>query len=111
MVLKKWGIFNPLFSNYQFSSTFEHKTIFMEAAYFKNIDQIWLLLNNLKTDEKIELATRLLSSIRPIQKPKKEKEGWRKLSGAWKNDGQSAEELIQFLRTNRHTNRKIESFS
>ncbi len=81
----------------------------MKAGYYKNVEYLWAILEQLGTDEKIELVARIMDSIRPAKASKQDTDGWRKLSGAWANDGQSAEDLIQFLRDNRNTDRQIDS--
>ena len=56
----------------------------MEASYFKNIEYLWALLERLNKEDKIELAARLMGSIRP-NKPEKETPELllEKLAGAW----------------------------
>jgi len=77
----------------------------------KILDTWWTLLKNLSDDLKLELASRLIDSIKKDSpKPPPVNNGWESLFGAWKNDGTSAEELIDFVRSSRLSNRKIESF-
>lgn len=74
-----------------------------------NIESWWSLLKNLNNDIKLELASRLIDSIKKPAPPIKKNDDWKKLAGAWNNEELSAEEMIEFLRDSRFTNRKIES--
>jgi len=75
----------------------------MDANYYKNIEYLWALLERLNKEDKLELAARLMGSLRPNHPPKEDKEAWRKLSGAWANDEDSADDLIKFLKDSRNT--------
>lgn len=86
----------------------------MEAAYFKKVDYLWSLLEELKQEEKIELAARLLGSLRPKKEPEKgegksKEELLESIAGSWSDYGKSAEEIIDFIKESRYTNRKIET--
>lgn len=84
----------------------------MEAVNFNKdaLEKWWALLKNLNHETKIELASRLIDSLKSPNKPEEEKEDLRTLYGAWADENESAEELIEFLRKSRSTNRQIESF-
>ncbi|MCO6480128.1 MAG: hypothetical protein J5I94_26045 [Phaeodactylibacter sp.] len=77
----------------------------------KLLETWWALLSQLSAENRLELASRLINSLK-VSEPeeKKENDEWKKLYGAWADDEQSAEELIQFIRESRAVNRKIESF-
>ncbi len=84
----------------------------MKALNFTNsaLESWWSLLQHLNNDLKLELASRLIDSIKkPLPPTTTKKDGWKKLAGAWKDEEQSAEELILFLRNSRLSNRQIES--
>jgi len=77
----------------------------------KVLDSWWALLKNLSDDIKLELASRLIDSIKKdASKPPPVNAGWESLFGAWKEDGPPAEELITLIRNSRLSNRQIESF-
>ncbi len=81
----------------------------MEASYYKNVEYLWAILEQLNREEKIELAARLMGAVRPGKSKKKEDdEGWKKLYGAWTDDAESAEDLMKFIKENRNVNRQIE---
>ncbi len=70
----------------------------------------WALLAGLSKDNKLELAARLITSLKENDTyPKKKDDGWLKLAGAWK-DEESAEEMANRIRSSRFTNRQIEPF-
>ena len=80
----------------------------MEANYYKNIEYLWALLERLNKEDKLELAARLMSSLRPPKPEPKEEDSWLKLYGAWSEDDKSADDMIHFLRNSRNSNREIE---
>ncbi len=75
-----------------------------------NIESWWSILKNLNNDIKLELASRLIDSIKKPIPPFEENDDWKKLAGAWNNMEQSPEELADFIRNSRFTNRQIEPF-
>lgn len=84
----------------------------MEAVNFNKdaLEKWWALLKHLSSEAKIELASRLIDSLKSPDEPEKKNDDFEKLYGAWADEEESAEELIEFLRNSRSTNRKIESF-
>ena len=78
----------------------------------KILESWWSLLKHLSNDMKLELASRLIDSIKsPVPAKEVNSTDWKKLCGAWKDEKESAEELIVFLKNSRLTNRQIESFN
>ena len=75
-----------------------------------NIESWWSMLRHLNNDIKLELASRLIDSIKEPEPPVKENDDWMELYGSWNDMEQSAEELVDFIRISRFTNRQIESF-
>ena len=90
----------------------------MAVAARKNIDQIWTLLEELKKEEKIELAVRLIDSLRRKKASEKgeakeiapEQKTLNSIAGSWSDFGMETEEITHLIRESRFTNRKIESF-
>lgn len=84
----------------------------MEALNFNKeaLERWWALLQHLNSDAKLELASRLINSLKSPDAPDGEDDDLKKLYGAWNDEEESAEQLIEFLRSSRSTNRKIESF-
>jgi len=82
----------------------------MESAKFDHntIDNWWILLKDLNVDSRIELATRLINSLKPNQDNEKSNEEWTKLFGSWASDSKSAEDMINEIKTSRFSNREIE---
>ncbi len=77
----------------------------------KILETWWALLRHLSVEVRLELASRLINSLKtPDPEEKKEKKDWKKLYGAWADDKESAEELITLIRDSRFVNRQIESF-
>ena len=77
----------------------------------KILESWWALLSRMSAENRLELASRLINSLK-VSEPEEraENDEWKKLYGAWADDEQSAEELIQVIRESRAVNRKIESF-
>lgn len=86
----------------------------MESAKFdrKALENWWMLLRDLNTDLRIELASRLIDSLKPKNESTEEstEDEWMKLFGAWANEEKTAEELIAEIKASRLSNRQIESF-
>ena len=82
----------------------------MKIADINNelLESWWALLRHMSAESRLELASRLINSLK-TEEPK-ENEGWKSLYGAWADDGESAEGLIELIRESRFVNRKIESF-
>lgn len=76
-----------------------------------NIESWWSIIKNLNNDIKLELAGRLIESLKNAPSPiKKEKDDdWLKLYGAWSDKEETAEDLINLIRTSRVSTRQIES--
>ena len=75
-----------------------------------NVESWWSLLKYLNNDIKLELASRLIESLKNTPTPKKEEEDdWLKLYGAWSEEEETAEELIDLIRNSRVSTRQIES--
>jgi len=75
-----------------------------------NIESWWSILKNLNNDIKLELASRLLESMKKPVPPVPKNDGWKQLAGAWNDEPASAEEMITLIKDSRLTNRQIESF-
>ena len=75
-----------------------------------NVESWWSLLKYLNNDIKLELAGRLIESLKSTPSPMKEEndDDWLKLYGAWSDEEETAEELINLIRTNRVSTRQIE---
>ena len=84
----------------------------MKVFNFNNtiLESWWSLLKHLNNNIKLELAGRLIESIKKPASPANKNEDWKKLAGAWNDENESAKDLILFLRNSRLSNRKIESF-
>ncbi len=85
----------------------------MDTINFRSdtLDAYWLLLRHLNAEAKLELASRLIDSLKPVDKKKeKDDKAWKKLYGAWANDKETAEEMIDRIRDARLFNRKTEPF-
>jgi len=84
----------------------------MKVYNFNNkiLESWWALLNNLSNEIKLELASRLIDSLKK-ETPKKPtvNNEWRSLFGAWKEDEMPTEELINLIRDSRISNHSIES--
>ena len=79
----------------------------------KTLEAYWLLLKNLSEDAKLELASRLINSLKPKKNPEKKesKNGiLERLYGAWDDEEESAEEMVERIQKSRFSNREIESF-
>ena len=76
------------------------------------LDAYWLLLKNLSAEAKLELASRLINSLKsePSDQKKESKDKiMERLYGAWNDEEKTAEEIIEFIYNSRVFNRKIES--
>ncbi|MEM1322894.1 MAG: hypothetical protein AAGG75_21695 [Bacteroidota bacterium] len=76
----------------------------------KILDNLWPLLKGLGAEAKLELASRLIDSLKSPDPTPNQEEDWRSLYGAWKDEEESAEEMIQRIRESRLSNRQLESF-
>lgn len=84
----------------------------MRIVNFNNklIESWWDLLRHLSAEVRLELASRLINSLKtPEPEKKKEKTNWTNLYGAWAEEDKSAEDFIDLIRDSRFTNRQIES--
>ena len=75
----------------------------------EGLESWWALLRHLSASSKLELASRLIDSLKE-QEPVDKKKEWKDLFGAWADEKESAEELIRMIRGSRFVNREIESF-
>ena len=82
----------------------------MKIANFNNkvLESWWALLRHLSVEVRLELASRLINSLKTPE-PADNKE-WKKLYGAWADEKESAEEMITRIRESRFVSRQIESF-
>lgn len=78
----------------------------MEAKGINIADNFFGLIKNLSADMKIELIGMISNSIKKTKKNQQD-DSWKKLFGAWESD-ESAEEIIEAIRSSRYTNRQIE---
>ena len=76
----------------------------MEKAENKILNSYWGLLSNLNTKLKLDLIEKLTQSIKSDHSKKSK---IKSAFGAWKSD-ETAEELIEKIRSSRYTNRQIE---
>ena len=99
--------------NFNFPKWLLHVAIIkiMTVKFNKRTLEIWwALLAGLSTESKLELAARLINSLKENAiAPRKKDDGWLKLAGAWK-DEESVEEMANRIRSSRFTNRQIEPF-
>ncbi len=75
----------------------------------KIVDGWWTLLRHLSREAKLELASRLINSLKKNE-PEEKEEGWVKLYGSWADSNEKAEKLIALIKGSRNTDRKIEPF-
>ncbi len=74
------------------------------------IEAYWLMLEHLSNEAKLELADRLITSLKkPKPSKKKKEELLDKLYGAWENESESAESMVAQIRSARVFDRSIES--
>lgn len=73
----------------------------------KIIDGWWNIISRLSKEARIELASRLVNSLKNNE-PETKKDSWEDLYGSWEDDSMSAEELVNFVRESRISYRKIE---
>ena len=84
----------------------------MKIVNFNNevIESWWALLRHLSAEVRLELASRLINSLKPTEAAKeKGDKDWKKLYGAWAEEKENAEDLISLIRDSRFVNRQIES--
>ncbi|HQU57997.1 MAG TPA: hypothetical protein PLU64_02345 [Saprospiraceae bacterium] len=74
----------------------------------ESIENWWALIRHLGAEAKLELASRLIDSLK-ISEPLEDNKKWKELYGAWSDETESAEELINLIRDSRFLNREIES--
>lgn len=81
-------------------------------ANFNNkvLESWWAILRHLNAEVRLELASRLINSLKPQGPVEEERSGWKELYGAWSDENESAEELISIIRDSRFINRQIEPF-
>lgn len=60
------------------------------------VESWWALLRRLSAEFRLELASRLINSLK-TEEPKENK-AWKQLYGAWADNGESAEDLIELIR-------------
>ncbi len=78
----------------------------MEAHKIDTTEYFYNLVKNASAEIKLEIIKRLSDSLkREINEPKDD--SWKELFGAWPSD-ESAEELIETIRSSRFTDRQIE---
>lgn len=75
----------------------------------KLIDSYLNLINNLDTNSKLELISRLSSSMKDSSIDNEESKSFQHLFGAFKTQ-KTAEELISNIKADRNFNRKIQDF-
>ncbi|WP_017734067.1 hypothetical protein [Nafulsella turpanensis] len=78
----------------------------MEANRIDMAENIFRMVKNLSTDVKLELISKITDSLKGTKKEAKD-DSWKKLFGAWESE-ESAEEIIEYIRESRYTNRHIE---
>jgi hypothetical protein len=78
----------------------------MESHKLDIASDIFELVKNQSTDVKLDLISKISNSLKSIEKSKIE-DSWKELFGAWEST-ESAEEIIEDLRSSRKTDRNIE---
>lgn len=78
----------------------------MESHKLDIASDIFELVKNQSTDVKLDLISKISNSLKSIEKSKTEN-SWKELFGAWEST-ESAEEIIEDLRSSRKTDRNIE---
>lgn len=79
----------------------------------KILEAYWLLLRDLSEDARLELASRLINSLKPsstLDKKEPKPNILESLYGAWSDEKETAEEMIERIQKSRSSNREIESF-
>ena len=78
----------------------------MESNRINIAENIFRMVKDLSADVKLELISKITDSLKETTKEVKD-DSWKKLFGAWQSE-ESAEEIIEEIRSSRNTNRKIE---
>jgi hypothetical protein len=78
----------------------------MKSNEINIADNFYGMLKNLSADVKLDLITKISESLKSSHIEAKN-DSWKKLYGAFKSD-KDADEIINEIRSNRHTNRNIE---
>lgn len=78
----------------------------METNRIDIAENIFRMVKNLSADVKLELISKITVSLKETKKEAKD-DSWKKLFGAWESE-ESAEEIIEEIRSSRYTNRQIE---
>lgn len=77
----------------------------------KTLEAYWLLIRDLNEDARLELASRLINSLKlksaPDKKGNEPKSSLDILYGAWSDEKETAEEMIELLQKSRLDNLKI----
>lgn len=60
------------------------------------VEKWWALIRHASAESRLELASRLINSLKTGEP--KENKAWKQLYGAWADDGESAEDLIELIR-------------
>jgi len=69
-------------------------------------ENIFRMVKDLSADVKLELISKITESLKESNKKAKD-DSWKKLFGAWESE-ESAEEIIEEIRSSRYTNRQID---
>ena len=72
-------------------------------------ENILELVKDLSQDAKRDLINKLTHSLDNLDQDPNSKDSWKELFGAWESE-QSAEEIIDDIRSSRQSSRKIEEF-
>jgi hypothetical protein len=78
----------------------------METQKLDIASDIFELVKNQSADVKLDLISKISNSLKSIEKSKT-KDSWKELFGAWEST-ESAEEIIEDLRSSRKTDRDID---
>ena len=78
----------------------------METNRIDLAENMFQMVKNLSADVKLELISKITDSLKGTKKEAKD-DSWKKLYGAWES-GESAEEIIEGIRSDRYANREIE---
>lgn len=83
----------------------------MNTAKFnkKTLEGWWNILRHLSAEARIELASRLINSLKN-EKPKNDNKNWESLFGSWKEENMPTEDMVTFVRESRVSYRKNEPF-
>lgn len=78
----------------------------MEKTKINIADNFIGMIKNLSVDVKLDLISKITESLKTTKEASKD-DSWKDLFGAWQSD-ESADDLINEIKSSRYTNRHIE---